>query len=108
MPRVLDHVGFEVSDLARSAAFYDALFHPLGGRRIFESPDAIGYGIADAPAVVRRLFPDYEPAFERRGWSMFQSVERVYVNARARSELGWDPRYDFRAALDRLEAYTVR
>ena len=48
MPPVLDHVGFEVSDLARSAAFYDALFHPLGGRRIFESPDAIGYGIADA------------------------------------------------------------
>src|ERR671928_447511 len=48
MPRVLDHVGFEVSDLARSAAFYDALFHPLGGRRIFESPDAIGYGINDA------------------------------------------------------------
>jgi catechol 2,3-dioxygenase-like lactoylglutathione lyase family enzyme len=45
---VLDHVGFEVSDLARSAAFYDALFHPLGGRRIFESPDAIGYGIDDA------------------------------------------------------------
>jgi catechol 2,3-dioxygenase-like lactoylglutathione lyase family enzyme len=45
---VLDHVGFEVSDLARSAAFYDALFHPLGGRRIFESPDAIGYGINDA------------------------------------------------------------
>ena len=63
---------------------------------------------ADAPAVVRRLFPDYEPAFERRGWSMFPSVERVYVNARARSELGWEPRYDFRAALDRLEAYSVR
>ena len=48
MPRVLDHVGFEVTDLARSAAFYDALFHPLGGRRIFDSPDAIGYGINDA------------------------------------------------------------
>ena len=48
MRPVLDHVGFEVTDLARSAAFYDALFHPLGGRRIFESPDAIGYGINDA------------------------------------------------------------
>ena len=45
---MLDHVGFEVADLARSAAFYDALFHPLGGRRIFDSPDAIGYGINDA------------------------------------------------------------
>jgi UDP-glucose 4-epimerase len=59
---------------------------------------------ADAPAVVRRLYPDYEPAFERRGWSMFPTIERVYVNARARTELGWAPRYDFRAALDRVEA----
>lgn len=38
------HVGFEVSDLARSARFYDALFHPLGGRRMFEADAAIAYG----------------------------------------------------------------
>jgi UDP-glucose 4-epimerase len=66
--------------------------------------DDLGALRADAPAVVRRLFPDYEAAFERRGWSMFPSIERVYVNARARSELGWAPRYDFGAALERLEA----
>jgi len=35
---------------------------------------------------------------------MFPSIERVYVNARARSELGWSPRYDFRHALDRLQS----
>ena len=40
---------------------------------------------ADAPAVVRRLFPDYEAVYERRGWRMFPSIERVYVNARARA-----------------------
>lgn len=38
------HVGLEVSDLARSAAFYDAVFHKLGGRRIHESDLAIAYG----------------------------------------------------------------
>ena len=38
------HVGFEVSDLERSARFYDALFHPIGGRRMFESDSAIAYG----------------------------------------------------------------
>jgi UDP-glucose 4-epimerase len=59
---------------------------------------------ADAPAVVRRLFADYEDVYARLGWRMFPSVERVYVNARARSELGWSPRYDFRAVLDRLAA----
>ena len=35
--RVFDHVGFEVADLQRSAAFYDAIFFPLGIRRMFES-----------------------------------------------------------------------
>jgi catechol 2,3-dioxygenase-like lactoylglutathione lyase family enzyme len=41
---VIDHVGFEVSDLARSARFYDAVFHAIGGRRIHDTPDAIAYG----------------------------------------------------------------
>lgn len=59
---------------------------------------------ADAPAVVARLFPDYEAEYARRGWTMFPSIERVYVNARARSELGWRPRRDFRFVLDRLKA----
>jgi nucleoside-diphosphate-sugar epimerase len=58
----------------------------------------------DAPAVVRRLFPDYEAEYARRGWTMFPSVGRVYVNARARADLGWAPRYDFRAVLDALKA----
>jgi hypothetical protein len=35
---------------------------------------------------------------------MFPSIERVYVNARARIELGWTPRYDFGHALERLAA----
>jgi catechol 2,3-dioxygenase-like lactoylglutathione lyase family enzyme len=42
---VFDHIGFEVSDLARSAHFYDPLFHALGARRMLESAHAIAYGI---------------------------------------------------------------
>ncbi len=57
----------------------------------------------DLPSVVRRLFPDYEALYARLSWRMFPSIERVYVNDRARGELGWSPRYDFRLALDRLE-----
>jgi catechol 2,3-dioxygenase-like lactoylglutathione lyase family enzyme len=41
---VIDHVGFEVTDLDRSAAFYDAVFGALGGRRVHEGPHAIAYG----------------------------------------------------------------
>lgn len=59
---------------------------------------------ADAPAVVGRLFPDYEAIYAERGWRMLPGIDRVYVNDRARSELGWAPRYDFRHALDRLRA----
>jgi UDP-glucose 4-epimerase len=58
----------------------------------------------DAPSVVARLFPDYEAVFAARGWRMFGSIERVYVNQRARNQLGWEPRYDFRYALDRVAA----
>src|SRR6201999_3697641 len=57
-----------------------------------------------APDVVRRLFPDYEAEYQRRGWRMFPAIGRVYVNARARAELGWTPRYDFRHVLDALAA----
>ena len=56
----------------------------------------------DLPAVIKQRFPDYERIYAERGWRMFPSIERVYVNERARRELGWEPRYDFRYALDRL------
>jgi UDP-glucose 4-epimerase len=59
---------------------------------------------ADAPAVVRRRFPEYEELYAARGWRMFESIERVYDNARARAELGWAPRYDFASALAALRA----
>ena len=42
---MIDHVGFEVSDLSRSARFYDALLFALGARRMLESEHAIAYGI---------------------------------------------------------------
>jgi UDP-glucose 4-epimerase len=56
----------------------------------------------DAPAVVAQHNPRYERIYADRGWRMFPSVERVYVNERARRELGWTPRYDFETALDRV------
>ena len=58
----------------------------------------------DAPAVVARRFPAFPEIYAARGWRMFEGIERVYVNARAREELGWAPRWDFQHALDRLQA----
>jgi UDP-glucose 4-epimerase len=57
-----------------------------------------------APVVVRRVVPAYEEVYAQRAWTMFDSLERVYDNARARNELGWSPRYDFASAVESLAA----
>lgn len=44
---MIDHVGFEVRDIQRSARFYDAVFYALGARRLHENPHAIAYGTVD-------------------------------------------------------------
>jgi nucleoside-diphosphate-sugar epimerase len=59
---------------------------------------------SNTPLVVRRYAPDYEAEFARRGWTMLPGIDRVYVNDRARAELGWQPRHDFRALIARLRA----
>jgi catechol 2,3-dioxygenase-like lactoylglutathione lyase family enzyme len=42
---VIDHIGFEVSDLARSSRFYDAVLYALGARRILQSEHVVAYGV---------------------------------------------------------------
>jgi UDP-glucose 4-epimerase len=59
---------------------------------------------ADLPGVVDRLYPDWAEIYARRGWTMLPNIGRVYVNTRARQELGWAPAYDFRRALDSIAA----
>jgi UDP-glucose 4-epimerase len=58
----------------------------------------------NAPAVVRHYVPRYQEVYAARGWLMFPEIDRVYVNARARTELGWQPRYDFGAIIDTVAA----
>jgi nucleoside-diphosphate-sugar epimerase len=58
----------------------------------------------NAPAVVQRRVPGFEAEYMRRGWKMFPAIDRVYVNDRARRELGWQPRYDFGHVIGRLKA----
>jgi nucleoside-diphosphate-sugar epimerase len=69
----------------------------------FEANDLSDLQI-DARQVVRRRVPEYEAEYRRRGWKMFPRIERVYVNARARRELDWQPRYDFKYMICRMRA----
>jgi catechol 2,3-dioxygenase-like lactoylglutathione lyase family enzyme len=74
---VIDHLGVEVADLARSAAFYDGLFFAIGARRVHEGPHAIAYG-ADLPCfwiVTRGRLP--APGY---GHVAFRAAGRVAVD----------------------------
>jgi catechol 2,3-dioxygenase-like lactoylglutathione lyase family enzyme len=50
---MIHHVSVAVSDLERSAAFYDALLAPLGWRRHVDAPSAIGYGLREPVFFIR-------------------------------------------------------
>jgi catechol 2,3-dioxygenase-like lactoylglutathione lyase family enzyme len=45
MGLMLDHLSIQCADMAASAAFYDAVLAPLGGQRVMDFGDAIGYGV---------------------------------------------------------------
>src|SRR5262249_19239926 len=58
---------------------------------------------ANAPSVLSRRVPDYEPEYASRGWKMFPGIERVYVNERARKDLRGHPHYVFRSVREGLK-----
>lgn len=59
--------------------------------------------IADAPSVVARYFPDYRGKYEKRGWTMFDAIDRVYDSGKAERVLGFTCRTGFREILESLE-----
>ena len=60
----------------------------------------------DAAAVVQRYVPAHGELYERMGWRMDPRIDRVYVNARAREILGWQPQRDFAYVVECLRAGT--
>ena len=46
---MLDHLSIQCTDVAASARFYDAVLAPLGGRRIMDFGQVIGYGVPPKP-----------------------------------------------------------
>jgi UDP-glucose 4-epimerase len=59
--------------------------------------------IVDAPSVVARCFPDFPEIYARAGWTMFQSIDRVYDSARAARRLGFQCRVGFKDKLGELK-----
>ena len=71
------------------------------------SPDDAEALIADAPAVVERYFPHYREIYDRLGWTMFRSIDRVYDPSLAKQQLGFVCKTGFGALLDQLAAETA-
>jgi catechol 2,3-dioxygenase-like lactoylglutathione lyase family enzyme len=45
---MIDHVSIQCADVATSAVFYDAVLAPLGGARVMDFGQTIGYGVPPA------------------------------------------------------------
>ena len=69
---MLDHLSIQCADLWASAAFYDTVLAPLGGTRIMDFGEAMGYGNDGKPDFwISRLtsgegFRESHIAFETR------------------------------------------
>jgi len=97
---MIDHLGVEVTDLIRSAAFYDAIFFPLGVRRIFVSEHAIAWGVNDARFwVTARERPPRAAfghvAFEATGKAAVDAAYRAGLQAGGRSDGPPGPRRQY-------------
>tara|TARA_B100000678_G_scaffold133234_1_gene111288 strand:+ start:10412 stop:11407 length:996 start_codon:yes stop_codon:yes gene_type:complete len=65
------------------------------------SPDDLAQ-LRNDPATVLSRYIDFGPLYRQLGWTMQSEMDRVYVNDKARAELGWRPKYDFKTVLDRV------
>ena len=46
---MLDHLSIQCSDPTASSRFYDTVLAPLGGKRVMEFGEVIGYGVPPMP-----------------------------------------------------------
>jgi catechol 2,3-dioxygenase-like lactoylglutathione lyase family enzyme len=46
---MLDHVSIQCADVPSSARFYDAVLAPLGGERVLDFGEVVGFGVPPKP-----------------------------------------------------------
>ena len=76
---MLNHLSIQCSDMAASAAFYDAVLAPLGGSRVMEYDGAIGYGRPPFPSFW--LGPHQTGTGFRETHIAFDAPDRAAVDA---------------------------
>lgn len=89
--RLIDHVSIAVLDIDAARPFYDAVMTALGCAKVYDRPDALGYGErcrSNAPdESYLAVYPaaDVSPC-DRRHWC-FKASTRVMVDAFHRAGL---------------------
>ncbi len=82
---MLDHIGLEVSDLARSKAFYRHALAPLGYEVVMEFEGGVGLGAAGKPdfwiAAGQRTAPKVHVAFAAAKRSLVDAFHRAALEA---------------------------
>lgn len=76
---MFDHVSLQCADVPASAVFYDAFLGPLGGTRVADDGDAIGYGMA--PDACFWIAPQDSGDGFRETHVAFTAADRATVRA---------------------------
>jgi UDP-glucose 4-epimerase len=108
------HRGIDVRDVAEAHALALAP-SPAGAAdvpwRCFNISGATPFVAADAErlwhdaaALLRERVPALAHEFDRRGWPLPASIDRVYVPDAAMQALGWRPRHGWDTVLGQLDA----
>ena len=90
-PRVVDHMGFAVRNLAASERFYEAALAPLGFRLMYRTPEATVFGTDGADDF--SIYPDAPPttgahvAFAANSRDAVEAFYRAALTAGGRSNV---------------------
>ena len=76
---MLDHLSIQCADPGASATFYDAVLAPLGGARVMDFGNVIGYGVGGRPTFWVGPLASGEP--NREIHVAFQAPDRAAVRA---------------------------
>src|ERR1700738_5626710 len=76
---VLDHLSIQCADVTASATFYDLVLAPLGGARVMDFGNVIGYGLPQRPTFWLGPLTTGEP--NREVHIAFQAADRSAVRA---------------------------
>jgi catechol 2,3-dioxygenase-like lactoylglutathione lyase family enzyme len=77
---MLDHLSIQVADVAASAAFYDAVLPAVGGGRILDFGEVIGFGAGQKPDFWIGPVADEDGA-AREAHIAFEAPDRASVDA---------------------------